>query len=46
VSEDETQHLDFPEQVDVVVVGTGLAGLAAARDLLAADLSVLVVLTT
>jgi len=42
VSENETQHLNFPERVDVVVVGAGLAGLAAARDLLAADLSVLV----
>jgi monoamine oxidase len=42
VSEDETQHLDFPKRVDVVVVGAGLAGLAAARDLLAADTSVLV----
>jgi monoamine oxidase len=42
VSEDETQHLDFPKRVDVVVVGAGLAGLVAARDLLAADLSVLV----
>jgi monoamine oxidase len=31
-----------PERVDVVVVGAGLAGLAAARDLLAAGLSVLV----
>ena len=40
--EDETQHLDYPKRVDVVVVGAGLAGLAAARDLLAADLSVLV----
>jgi monoamine oxidase len=42
VSEDETQHVDYPKRVDVVVVGAGLAGLAAARDLLAADLSVLV----
>jgi monoamine oxidase len=31
-----------PEQVDVVVVGAGLAGLIAARDLLAADVSVVV----
>src|SRR5829696_5039464 len=31
-----------PEVVDVVVVGAGLAGLVAARDLLAAGLSVLV----
>jgi monoamine oxidase len=43
VSEDETQHVvDYPKRVDVVVVGAGLAGLAAARDLLAADFSVLV----
>ena len=42
MSEYETQYLDFPKRVDVVVVGAGLAGLAAARDLLAADLSVLV----
>ena len=42
MSEDERPHLDFPKRVDVVVVGAGLAGLAAARDLLAADLSVLV----
>src|ERR671917_1327250 len=33
---------NVPEQVDVVVVGGGLAGLIAARDLLAADVSVLV----
>src|SRR3712207_9118203 len=33
---------DGPRRVDVVVVGAGLAGLAAARDLLAAGLSVLV----
>src|SRR5215217_6893224 len=31
-----------PEQADVVVVGAGMAGLIAARDLLAADVSVLV----
>ena len=42
MSEDETQHLDFPKRVDVVVVGAGLAGLSAARALLGADLSVLV----
>ena len=33
---------NVPEQVDVVVVGAGLAGLIAARDLLAAGVSVLV----
>jgi len=33
---------NVPEQVDVVVVGAGLAGLIAARDLLAANVSVLV----
>src|SRR5918998_4332404 len=33
---------NVPEQVDVVVVGGGLAGLIAARDLLAAYVSVLV----
>src|SRR5215211_5071061 len=42
VFEDETQNPDSPERVDVVVVGAGLAGLIAARDLLAADVSVLV----
>ena len=42
MSENETQHLGFPKRVDVVVVGAGLAGLTAARDLLAANLSVLV----
>src|SRR5918998_891696 len=43
VREDETQHPDYPPQrVDVVVVGAGLAGLTAARDLLAAGLSVIV----
>jgi monoamine oxidase len=42
VPEDETQHLDFPKRVDVAVVGAGLAGLIAARDLLAAGLSVIV----
>src|SRR5215212_2756364 len=42
VSEDERQHPDSPERVDAVVVGAGLAGLAAARDLLAAGLSALV----
>src|SRR5918993_3453012 len=42
VFEDERQHPDSPGRVDVVVVGAGLAGLAAARDLLAAGLSVLV----
>ena len=31
-----------PQRVDVVVVGAGLAGLTAARDLLATGLSVLV----
>src|ERR671920_2466316 len=36
------QHPHSPERVDIVVVGAGLAGLAAARDLLAAGLSVLV----
>ena len=40
--EDDRQHPDSPEPVDVAVVGAGLAGLSAARDLLAADLSVLV----
>jgi monoamine oxidase len=33
---------NVPEQADVVVVGAGLAGLIAARDLLAANVSVLV----
>ena len=33
---------NVPEQVDVVVVGAGIAGLIAARDLLAANVSVLV----
>jgi monoamine oxidase len=33
---------NVPEQVDVVVVGAGMAGLIAARDLLAAHVSVLV----
>jgi monoamine oxidase len=33
---------NVPERVDVVVVGAGLAGLLAARDLLAANVSVLV----
>jgi monoamine oxidase len=33
---------NVPEQVDVVVVGAGLAGLVAARDLLAANVSALV----
>ena len=33
---------NVPEQVDVVVVGAGLAGLLAARELLAANVSVLV----
>src|ERR687894_1144049 len=43
VCEDETQHPAYPPQrVDVVVVGAGLAGLTAARDLLAAGRSVLV----
>ena len=42
MSEDETQHTGFPNRVDVIVVGAGLAGLTAARDLLAADLSVLI----
>src|ERR671916_1558488 len=43
VREDETQHPAYPPQrVDVVVVGAGLAGLTAARDLLAAGRSVLV----
>jgi monoamine oxidase len=37
------EHVSCPDsRVDVVVVGAGLAGLVAARDLLAADLSVLV----
>src|SRR5215203_2756813 len=35
-------NANVPEEVDVVVVGAGLAGLIAARDLLAADVSVLV----
>src|ERR671913_2082991 len=33
---------NVPEQADVVVVGAGLAGLLAARELLAANVSVLV----
>src|SRR5215208_6491694 len=33
---------NVPERVDVVVVGAGMAGLIAARDLLAANVSVLV----
>jgi monoamine oxidase len=33
---------NVPERVDVVVVGGGIAGLSAARDLLAANVSVLV----
>jgi monoamine oxidase len=33
---------NVPERVDVVVVGAGLTGLIAARDLLAANVSVLV----
>src|SRR5919112_1331297 len=33
---------NVPEQTDVVVVGAGIAGLIAARDLLAANVSVLV----
>ena len=33
---------NVPEQVEVVVVGAGMAGLIAARDLLAANFSVLV----
>jgi monoamine oxidase len=33
---------NVPEHVDVVVVGAGLAGLLAARELLAANVSVLV----
>ena len=37
------EHANFPgSRVDVAVVGAGLAGLVAARDLLAAGLSVLV----
>jgi monoamine oxidase len=37
------EHVNFPDsRVDVAVVGAGLAGLVAARDLLAAGLSVLV----
>ena len=40
--EDERQHPDSPERVDVAVVGAGLAGLVAARELLGAGLSVLV----
>ena len=37
------EHANFPgRRVDVAVVGAGLAGLVAARDLLAAGLSVLV----
>jgi monoamine oxidase len=42
VSRDELQHPDSPERVDLVVVGAGLAGLTAARDLLGAGLSVVV----
>jgi monoamine oxidase len=42
VFEDETQNPDSPERVDVVAVGAGLAGLVAARELLGAGLSVLV----
>jgi monoamine oxidase len=42
VFEDERQNPGSPERVDVAVVGAGLAGLVAARDLLAAGLSVLV----
>jgi monoamine oxidase len=38
----ETQHPESSDRVDAVVVGAGLAGLATARDLLAAGLSVLV----
>src|ERR671914_1341688 len=33
---------NVPEQADVVVVGAGMAGLSAARDLLAANVSALV----
>src|SRR3712207_9531075 len=33
---------NVPERVDVVVVGAGMAGLIAARDLIAANVSVLV----
>src|ERR671915_1532504 len=37
------EYANFPgRRVDVAVVGAGLAGLVAARDLLAANLSVLV----
>jgi monoamine oxidase len=37
------EHVSFPDsQVDVAVVGAGLAGLVASRDLLAAGLSALV----
>jgi hypothetical protein len=42
VFEDETQNPNSPERVDVVAVGAGLAGLVAARELLGAGLSVLV----
>jgi monoamine oxidase len=38
----ETQHPESFDRVDAIVVGAGLAGLATARDLLAAGLSVLV----
>jgi monoamine oxidase len=38
----QTQHRESSDRVDAVVVGAGLAGLAAARDLLAAGLSVVV----
>src|SRR3712207_5936681 len=39
---DRMNEANVPERVDVVVVGAGMAGLIAARDLIAANVSVLV----